>query len=238
MKQGKAMRTQIRRKMRQAYELLSPRAFSRQSFAQEGEDLVLLRLFAGRRGGFYVDVGSHHPHRFSNTYLLYRMGWHGLCVDPLPGTAAAFRRARPRDIAVEMGVSATPGALMYHMFNEPALNGFDARLSQSRDDMADYRIIDTRSIDTDTLANIMDRYVPADRIAGIDLLSVDVEGLDLAVLQSNDWSRFRPETIVAECLGTDIASLSVDPVAALLGDVGYVPYAKTGQSVIFTRRDR
>lgn len=232
------MRAQIRRTLRQAYERLSPRAFSRQSFAQEGEDLVLLRLLAGRRDGFYVDIGSHHPHRFSNTYLLYKMGWRGLCVDPLPGTAAAFQRARPRDIAVEMGVSATPGALIYYMFNEPALNGFDARLARSRDNMADYRITETRSIETDTLARIIDRHVPADRIAAIDLLSVDVEGLDLAVLQSNDWSRLRPAIVVAECLGTDIPSLLTDPVAVLLGDVGYVPYAKTGQSVVFTRQDR
>jgi len=70
------------------------------SFAQEGEDRVLYRMFQGRFGrpGFYVDVGAHHPTRFSNTYLFYRMGWRGINLDAMPGSMAAFARARPRDI--------------------------------------------------------------------------------------------------------------------------------------------
>lgn len=42
------------------------------SFSQEGEDLIILRIFDGQGRGFYVDVGAHHPTRFSNPYLLYR----------------------------------------------------------------------------------------------------------------------------------------------------------------------
>lgn len=231
------MRPQWRRALRLAYQRISPDGHALRSFAQEGEDLALLRLFEGRRDGFYVDIGSHHPYRFSNTYLFYRKGWRGLCVDPLPGTAAAFRRARPRDIAVEMGVSSTPGTLDYFMFDEPALNSFDAHLSLMRDKAPGCRIIETRQIATDTLASIIARYLPSDETM-IDFLSVDVEGLDLAVLQSNDWTRYRPTVVVAECLGTDIPSLLTDPVAELLSGVGYVAHAKTGQSVIFTRRDR
>ena len=42
------------------------------SYAQEGEDLILATLFdlrGSKRPGFYVDVGAHHPQRFSNTFL-------------------------------------------------------------------------------------------------------------------------------------------------------------------------
>ncbi len=58
------------------------------SYAQEGEDLVLARLFGNQvESGFFVDIGAHHPVRYSNTYYFYRRGWTGLNVDALPGTA-------------------------------------------------------------------------------------------------------------------------------------------------------
>ena len=42
------------------------------SYSQEGEDMVLQRIFAQKEYGFYIDVGAHHPKRFSNTYLFYK----------------------------------------------------------------------------------------------------------------------------------------------------------------------
>ena len=49
--------------------------FRNESFSQEGEDLILKRLFDHLKPndkGFYIDIGAHHPVRFSNTYLFYR----------------------------------------------------------------------------------------------------------------------------------------------------------------------
>ena len=40
------------------------------SYSQEGEDMILNRIFEGKREGFYVDIGAHHPSRFSNTNML------------------------------------------------------------------------------------------------------------------------------------------------------------------------
>ena len=59
---------------------------------------MLYRIFEGRKTGFYVDIGCHHPFRFSNSYLFYKLGWRGICVDPLPGTKALFNKWRPEDI--------------------------------------------------------------------------------------------------------------------------------------------
>ena len=48
--------------------------YGKLSYSQEGEDVVLRRIFGENKNGFYVDVGAHHPIRFSNTYLFYRLG--------------------------------------------------------------------------------------------------------------------------------------------------------------------
>jgi hypothetical protein len=34
------------------------------SYSQEGEDMILRRVFEGKESGFYVDIGAHHPFRF------------------------------------------------------------------------------------------------------------------------------------------------------------------------------
>jgi hypothetical protein len=92
------------------------------SYSQEGEDRILLAWLSEIEAGFYVDVGAHHPKRFSNTALLYDRGWHGLNVDPMPGTKVLFNRARPRDITVEVAVGGGAGQTEYYLFDDPALN--------------------------------------------------------------------------------------------------------------------
>jgi len=71
-------------------------SYRRESYAQEGEDLVLARLLEPVGKGFYVDVVAHHPFRFSNTFLFYRMGWRGINIDAMPGSMRPFRRHRRR----------------------------------------------------------------------------------------------------------------------------------------------
>jgi hypothetical protein len=78
--------------------------WSKHSWSQEGEDLILQRIFEGQTTGFYIDVGAHHPRRFSNTFSFYRLGWQGLNIDAMPGSMVAFEKDRPPDINLEIGI--------------------------------------------------------------------------------------------------------------------------------------
>jgi len=205
--------------------------WARSSYAQEGEDLVLARLLDGVNSGFYVEVGSHHPFRFSNTYLFYRQGWNGICIDPLPGSKQLFEKFRPRDISLEMGVSLKEAEMQYYMFNEPALNTFDETLAREMDGLKSYRLREKKSVPTLPLSGILDNYLRENQ--AIQFISVDVEGLDLQVLLSNNWDIYRPKLVVAECLSTDLLQLAHHPLVNFLGSVGYTPVSKTGNSVIF-----
>jgi len=209
-----------------------PIFWSRKSYSQEGEDLIVERILSKRRG-FYVDVGCHHPFRFSNTYLFYKKGWIGIGIDALPGTKKLFSIWRPRDVIVEMGISSTPGLLTYYGFNESALNTFDAELADQRNGDKNYRLISKTAVRTDTLAAILKKLnCPQE----FDLLSVDVEGFDLIVLQSLDWKHFHPKIIIAECYLDGLESIGEDPIFLFLTKQGYFATAKTGHSIIFITR--
>ncbi len=204
--------------------------FSTPSYAQEGEDLVLGRIFGEQQSGFYVDVGAHHPHRFSNTWLFYQRGWRGINIDATPGSMAAFSKSRPRDVNIECGVAEHAGECRFFLFNEPALNTFDERVAKGQENHR-YHITSSVVVPQQPLSVLLDRHLPAG--ATIDFLSVDAEGRDLDVLRSNDWARFRPRIVIAECALASIAMVSENQISSHLASLGYVLFAKTFKSCFY-----
>jgi len=130
----------------------------------------------------------------------------------------------------EEGVGDKGGVLIYHMFNEPALNTFDSKIANKRDGLNGAKIVGNSKIPVRRLDEIL---ISIPYIPPIDILSVDVEGFDFQVLNSNDWIRFRPKIVIVECSSNDLLSIDSDPVNKFLNSLGYVAYAKTGLSIIF-----
>ncbi len=207
------------------------------SYAQQGEDMILHCLFQGWRTGFYVDVGAYHPTRFSNTYFFYQRGWRGINIDAMPGSMDAFRQARPEDVNLECAIAADRVPRTYYRFDEPAVNGFSRELSEARASGGHFRPTGQEEIPTMTLAEVLEAHLPPGR--GIDFLSVDVEGLDLDVLRSNDWSKYRPTVVVAEDTGVFLVdSLGRSGVVQFLRGLGFVPCAKSAHTVILADETR
>lgn len=219
--------------IRRLAQRFSQRRFSRISWSQEAEDLILARYFGPRPAGFYVDIGAHHPFRFSNTALFHSKGWRGLNIDALPGSMKEFNRYRPDDINLQLGVAAEEGILTYYKYDEPALNGFvrnEAVLAPNAAGRS-YKLIGSEQTRVAPLHQILNENL-SDR-QQIQLLSIDVEGLDFEVLKSNDWIKFRPEAVVVETDCPTLESLLEDDCYLFLREQGYRFYARTGKSAIF-----
>lgn len=206
-------------------------SYATESFSQEGEDMILKRLFENYQTGFYVDVGAHHPKRFSNTYYFYLQGWHGINIDAMPGSMEAFNRIRPRDINIETPVSGKKEILTYYAFNEPALNGFSKELSEERDRLGNYFIKFTKDIETATMEEILDSNLPKNQ--QIDFLSIDVEGLDFMVLKSNNFEKYKPKVILIEILESSLSEIEDHEIANFLAQQNYTIYAKAVNTVFF-----
>jgi FkbM family methyltransferase len=203
------------------------------TFSQEGEDIVLLELLGERSGspGFYVDIGAHHPRRFSNTYIFYLQNWSGINVDPTPGSMAAFRQERGRDINLEIGVDETEGSRRLYLFNDPALNTFDPERARFLETTTPYRVVGQHELPVRRLTSILDEHVPAGQ--ALDFLNVDVEGLDLAVIRSSDWARYRPRVVVLEDHEFDLLGTTRTPSLSFMLEVGYRPVARLPRSVFY-----
>ncbi len=146
----------------------------------------------------------------------------------------AFKSIRPRDINLQVGVSDRAGSLKYYLFDEPALNTFDEDIVASRLANTPYKLVATVEVPVERLDTLLSRHLPPDQ--EIDFLSVDVEGLDLAVLRSNDWARFRPRCVLVEALGVSLGDVQSGEIYRLLAGNGYELIAKTFNTLVFRQR--
>lgn len=191
--------------------------------------MILRSLLVGRESGFYVDVGAYHPFRFSNTQYFYERGWHGLNIDPTPGSMAPFNKYRTRDINLEIGIAETPGLAVFFEFDEPALNTFDQSRAEALQNETPYRLLNERQVTLQTLRDVLSGQA----VSRIDFMSIDVETRELQVLESNDWSLYRPEFLLIEMLSDGAIQANADPVAAFLHQIDYRRVAFTGRTSVF-----
>lgn len=199
------------------------------SYAQEGEDLLLARIFLNQTGGYYIDIGAHHPTRFSNTYWAYRQGWSGLAIDATPGFGDEFRKVRPRDVVIEVAVADVRGEQQLFVFGESALNTSNLSRLASVEASSDFsaRAVSVQAL---PMSEILDCCVPPGQI--IDFMSIDIEGSESVALRGIDWDRYKPRVLVVEVLDHHFGSVCDWPEFKEIKNVGFVPVSYRYHSLI------
>ncbi len=151
----------------------------------------------GIRTGTYLDIGANDPIDQNNTYFFYRQGFRGVLVEPNPAYAELLQSVRPKDKTLVAGIGTTAAAAAdFYVLSMPALSTFSR-------DQADRAIkalngkVNIREIIKVPLLDINDVMAKHFEEAPT-FLSIDTEGMDLAILKTVDLSRFRPKIICAE----------------------------------------
>ena len=179
------------------------------SWSQGGEDIALIHALSGQQTGKYIDIGAHHPSRFSVTRHLYQMGWTGVNVDANQELIDIFNQLRTKDknICVAVGSESE-----YHftVFEESAISTLNP---EWRDKFIaeNNKIAKEVTVEGRKLRTILDDFHPEKRI---DLLTIEFETLEK--------SRF-PRWLLLETTPPVSNSLET-PAVALAMRVGYVPH--------------
>ena len=212
------------------------------SYSQFGEDAYLSSYFKGKtwkinksmslpRNGFYVDIGAYSPTECSNTYIFYRRGWHGINVDATPKVMDAFRLLRRRDINLNMAIGGKSEEMTFYSWGAPCVfNTADPAIAEERASTLG-RPPEITRVQCLTLCALLDEYLPAGQ--NIDFMTVDVEGLDLDVLKSNNWERYRPELVIAEAYSTELGELVDTEIYKFMLSQGYACISWIKPSIVF-----
>jgi FkbM family methyltransferase len=200
------------------------------SWAQAGEDIALLHAVNGQKNGVYIDVGAHHPSRFSVTRHLYQLGWSGVNIDANQKLIDVFNKKRKRDINICLAVGPEE-KYTFTIFEEPALSTLD---NDWRDRFVseNNKIHKVVEIEGRKLRTILDDFRPTERI---DLLSIDAEGSDLQVLQSIEFETLEkkrfPRWLLLEA-SPPISNALNTPAVKLAMEWGYEPQMVLAMSTL------
>jgi len=165
------------------------------SYTQNMEDYHLWLAFAGRRSGFYIDIGAGHPIADNVSFWFYERGWQGIVVEPQRDLVDLYAQLRPRDIRVCGLVGRERGEADFHMFDR--FHGLSTTIEKhARAAAAHGARYRTVRLPMMSLAQLCEDH----RVTTIDFLKIDVEGAEAEVLLGGDWRRYRPKIVVVEAI--------------------------------------
>jgi hypothetical protein len=208
--------------------------YSKISFAQLGEDIVLQHIFNNVikiSKGFYVDIGCNHPVFISNTFLFYLIGWSGLAIDASSECIDLFKKIRQRDISVWSGVGLENSEQDFFRFEDAAVSTLTAQQAMEWQTKYGWKLKDIIKVPVQTINSLLEKHLPAG--VDIDYLNVDIEGLDSSVISQFDFSLFKPKVISIELHGVDVADAHSNEAVKLLKSKGYRLYAVCIVTYIF-----
>jgi FkbM family methyltransferase len=205
------------------------------SYSQSGEDLIIDYLFKilKIKKPSYLDIGAFQPVKLSNTYLFYRQGGRGVCVEPDPILCDKFQKKRDRDVCLNIGIGLDArDKADFFVMSSQTLNTFSRVDALKLEETSTQKIKQVYQIDLKPVDWVTGRYFNDEPL---DLVSIDTEGMELDILKSWNFDRCRPAVFCVETLSYEETKDGKKDslVADLLREKGYLLYADTHTNSIF-----
>ena len=173
--------------------------FFKISYSQFGEDLIILKYLQYKKitKGIYLDIGAFHPRWISNTHLLHKLGFKGWCVDLDEEKLKYFRFVRGnrvKTICASVSTSKKKYLKFYkfkrkHQFSEIDTLSYKFANKIKNKWKINYEIKKIKNF------HINDLFT---KIGKVNILNIDVEGLDYKLNKHADFKIIDPDIIIFE----------------------------------------
>ncbi len=173
-----------------------------------------------------MDVGAHDGLSLSNSYFLEEnLGWTGIAVEPMPHAIENFRAIRSCE-AVEGCITGVSGKRKFMI-----IQGEDMRsaLIEPRG-WPSLRRSASEEVEIEVECFTLNRLFKDHGLRHVDYLSLDVEGSELEILRSLDFSEISINVIGVESNHYDRR------IFDLLSKAGYHFHARLGTDEFYVRK--
>jgi len=161
-------------------------------YSQCNEDKLMLK-YLPEKIGTYIDVGAGQPVRGSNTYYFYKKGWTGHLFEPIQSNINLLNFFRKRDLKYRKLIGEINSKSEFYEFvpteySTTIKSIAEDLMAQGKKLRKVYELESIRLSDTNIELSPLEP----------SFISIDVEGADLQVLNSIDWSRIKPRVVCIE----------------------------------------
>jgi len=168
-------------------------------YAANGIDQYLKEtFFKNKTNGYFVDIGAHNGIDINNTYYFENEGWDGICFEPIPEIYNQLKKNR-KCKTVNKAISDTEGLSQFF-----TIIGYSDMLSGLVDKYPQEHIarinreIEEFDQDYDYIDVVCSTFDKEIEEKNIDLLSIDTEGAELAILKTIDFNKYNVGIMVLE----------------------------------------
>jgi FkbM family methyltransferase len=153
--------------------------------SSDQEVLLVWKFFHHAKHGTFVEVGANHPTLESQTWFIEQQGWTGILIEPNPSLCELLRAQRPRSevFQVAIGNPDQVGEVDLQIGTEHQLSTIVNTLDQP-----------LSGVKVKVPLRTLDSILAEAGLGQIDFLTIDVEGMELAVLRNSSLSK---NTVVA-----------------------------------------
>ena len=200
----------------------------RKTYSQWGEDVFIKNFFLNKSVGKYLDIGCYHPIKYSNTAVLYDIGWSGINVDINPVSIKLFNLVRKKD--KNYCLTFDDRKLKFRVYIDHLFSPINSIkknfLYGEKDRKHNYKSKTTLVVRTSRFEDLVKK--------NFDFLNIDVEGLETNILMQINFKKFRPKLIAVEIHG-DIKLKKNQQIAKLLKKNKYRHVKKFGPTCLFVK---
>jgi len=189
-------------------------------------------IFFNKKNGSFIEIGCASPVDCSNSYFFETiLGWQGICIDARQSACVEFAKSRKANV-INAVLGKERGRSIF--FDYGLLAGLAKFMSQREHEQIEQYYgsnvnVNANWVDVIPFADVLQRYSGT-----FDLLMIDTEGAELAILQSidNQIERFNVALIESN---TDLARKAV---VEHMHNFNFRYYKTVGADDIFIKNDR
>ena len=179
------------------------------NYSQVNQDLFVLYFtnYIGKKG-FFVEIGAGDGVKLSNTYLLEKVGWEGILVDPFNYESGNMKLRKcikdNRCVYSKTGLRVPFAEIIpFRVTPEsPQVENFSGILENLHNYNKSIKAINNsgsghkvRDVETVSLNDLLKQYNAPNKI---DYISIDTEGSEFEIIRNFDFNKYDVEVFTIE----------------------------------------